>query len=506
MRSQSRGAVAAIAAAALVIQASAHAVDLPKRQVSTNGRCGNGFGTVCPEGLCCSSASYCGVGYLYCSAPSCQIDFGPECDANVRPNGPDTTNTPRPPLGSIPYGDGIYQCKENGGIALTYDDGPYEYTEDLLDLLLSYNAKATFFVTGRNLGKGAINDPSTPWPALIRRMVAEGHQIASHTWSHQRLTTLSQSKFYNQLHYLETALSDILGYFPTYMRPPYSASNATTDGWLRTLGYHITYFGLDTEGYLHDEPGAIQTSKNIWNDNVEGRNPANTKWLAIEHDPVYQSVYNLTGYMLESLFRNNFKAITVGECLQDPKENWYRRPSGGSTTTTTSTTRTSTSAIPTGTFPPTKDGRCGPQFGTGCDSEKTAPCCSQHGWCGSSELHCYTGCQWGFGLCKTGTPPKSSTSSSISSTSRSSSTSSTPPVRRPSSTSSSSSISSTKSTSSAAAASTYPISKNGRCGLAFNSTTCIKEPGATCCSRAGWCGATADHCGTGCQALFGTCK
>lgn len=49
-------------------------------------------------------------------------------------------------------------------------------------------------------------------------MAAEGHQIASHTWSHQRLTTISDEKFRNQILYLEIALSDLLGYFPTYIR------------------------------------------------------------------------------------------------------------------------------------------------------------------------------------------------------------------------------------------------------------------------------------------------
>lgn len=78
---------------------------------------------------------WCGNGFLYCSAPSCQIEYGPACDANVRPSGSDTTNIARPALGRIPYGQAIYHCEQYGDIALTYDDGPYTYTEDLLDLL-----------------------------------------------------------------------------------------------------------------------------------------------------------------------------------------------------------------------------------------------------------------------------------------------------------------------------------------------------------------------------------
>ncbi|ENH71705.1 Bifunctional xylanase/deacetylase [Fusarium oxysporum f. sp. cubense race 1] len=367
---------------------------LDRRQA---GRCGTGFGTVCGRNECCSSAGWCGTGYLYCSAPSCQIEYGPGCDANVRPGGPDTTNAARPKVGSIPYGQAIYRCNRNGDIALTYDDGPYTYTEDLLNLLQRYNAKATFYITGRNLGKGAINDPDTPWPGLIWRMVRDGHQIASHTWSHQRLTTLSRSKFWNQMIYNEIAFADILGYFPTYMRPPYSASNTTTDAWLNELGYHITYFNLDTEGYLHDSPNMISTSKQIWDNTVEGRSPATNKWLHIEHDPVYQTVYNLTEYMLRSIRRNNFTAVTVGQCLQDPPSNWYRTVSSSPSPTSTS------SSSPT--FPATANGRCGSRHGGAtCRGEPNGEtCCSQNGWCGGTSDHCGRGCQPVFGTCR-GTP------------------------------------------------------------------------------------------------------
>ncbi|KAF5723792.1 bifunctional xylanase deacetylase, partial [Fusarium mundagurra] len=310
---------------------------LDKRQA---GRCGTGFGTVCGANECCSSAGWCGTGYLYCSAPSCQIEYGPGCDAN------------------------------------------------------RYNAKATFYITGRNLGKGAINDPDTPWPGLIRRMVRDGHQIASHTWSHQRLTTLSRSKFWNQMIYNEIAFADILGYFPTYMRPPYSASNATTDAWLNELGYHITYFNLDTEGYLHDSPNTISTSKQIWDNTVEGRSPATNKWLHIEHDPVYQTVYNLTEYMLRSIRRNNFTAVTVGQCLQDAPSNWYRTVSSSSPSPTSTTTSSPT-------FPATTNGRCGSRHGGAtCRGEPNGEtCCSQNGWCGGTSDHCGRGCQPVFGTC-----------------------------------------------------------------------------------------------------------
>ncbi|KHN93929.1 chitin binding protein [Metarhizium album ARSEF 1941] len=271
------------------------------------------------------SVRWCGKGYEYCSSPACQVYFSDSCDGNIRPDGPDTKDFGRPKYGSVPFGQAIYHCERYGVIALSYDDGPYQYTADLLDLLKKYEAKATFFVTGRNLGKGAINDPALRWRNLLMRMIDEGHQIGSHSWSHQHLPEISDAQLDNQIIYNEIALADIFGYFPTYFRPPYSASNDKVDQRLGELGYHVTYFNLDTEGYLHDSPDEIQDSKNIWDESVEGKDPGETKWLDIEHDIVYQSVYNMTEYMLKSLFRNGFKPATVGECLNDPKENWYRR-------------------------------------------------------------------------------------------------------------------------------------------------------------------------------------
>ena len=85
---------------------------------------------------------------------------------------------PRPLIGNVSYdGAGIMHCTKPGALALTFDDGPYNYTSHLLDVLAAYGAKATFFITGNNLGKGQIDIEENGWPNLLRRMHAEGHQV-----------------------------------------------------------------------------------------------------------------------------------------------------------------------------------------------------------------------------------------------------------------------------------------------------------------------------------------
>jgi peptidoglycan/xylan/chitin deacetylase (PgdA/CDA1 family) len=167
------------------------------------------------------------------------------------PNGESTKNVARPKLGNVEYGgDGIYPCVNPGDIALTFDDGPYIYTDGVLDLFKSYNMKATFFITGNNNAKGAIDDASTPWPAVIQRMVAEGHQVASHTWSHQDLSAITKQQRQDQMVHNEMAIRNIIQKFPTYMRPPYSSCTAASgcEADLANLGYHVVYFDLDTTG------------------------------------------------------------------------------------------------------------------------------------------------------------------------------------------------------------------------------------------------------------------
>jgi peptidoglycan/xylan/chitin deacetylase (PgdA/CDA1 family) len=92
---------------------------------------------------------------------------------------------------------------------LTYDDGPYIYTSHILDILDQYNTKATFFITGNNLGKGQIDDATYPWAGLIQRMDTAGHHIASHTWTHQDLSAITQAQRLQQMYSNEIAFNNV---------------------------------------------------------------------------------------------------------------------------------------------------------------------------------------------------------------------------------------------------------------------------------------------------------
>lgn len=189
------------------------------------------------------------------------------------------------------------------------DDGPYIYTNALLDLLASYNFKATFFITGVNLGKGAIDDPANGWDKVIQRAHSEGHQIASHTWSHPDLSTLNETARELEIIKLEMAMRNILGKFSTYMRPPFVSCDDPCLATMERLGYHVVNFDLDTQDWHHNSPDTNQISKDIVHKALISRSPKTQDYLVINHDHLQQTVHNLTAFMLDDMVKLGWKGI-----------------------------------------------------------------------------------------------------------------------------------------------------------------------------------------------------
>ena len=151
----------------------------------------------------------------------------------------DTSSVPRPRFGRVGYGNEIVHCTEPGKVALTFDDGPGPYTADLLDILKANNVRATFFLVGNSGDRGEIENPKANWGALMKRMIAEGHQIGSHSWTHMDMSVSTPAQRHTEIIMNERAFVDVLGFFPTYFRPPYTRCPADCMAELGALGYHV---------------------------------------------------------------------------------------------------------------------------------------------------------------------------------------------------------------------------------------------------------------------------
>jgi len=135
-------------------------------------------------------------------------------------------------------------------VQLTFDDGPHPiHTPAILDWLKARNMRATFFVLGQNVER---------YPDLMRRIVAEGHAVGNHSWSHPKLSVMSTTKVREQLQRTQDAILKVCGKKPLLFRPPYGALSATQRMWFeKVFGLKTLLWDIDTLDWQNDSTEVI---------------------------------------------------------------------------------------------------------------------------------------------------------------------------------------------------------------------------------------------------------
>lgn len=153
-------------------------------------------------------------------------------------------------------------------VALTFDDGPHpEYTPKLLDILRHHGVRATFYVIGRSV---------ETYPEIARRIVAEGHEIANHTWSHPALPSISPARLDQEITKTSETIYRVTGRKPTNMRPPYGAINERVrQSLLQRHGLDVIMWSVDPLDWKR--PGASVVTQRM----VDGAKPGG---ILLAHD------------------------------------------------------------------------------------------------------------------------------------------------------------------------------------------------------------------------------
>lgn len=113
--------------------------------------------------------------------------------------------------------DGTYNKeKKRPMLALTFDDGPGEYTDELLDCLEENNAKATFFMLGQNVSS---------YPDTVKKMQEIGCEIGSHSWDHLDLMSLDENAIAKEFSKTDEALINACGQPASVARAPYGSAD-----------------------------------------------------------------------------------------------------------------------------------------------------------------------------------------------------------------------------------------------------------------------------------------
>ncbi|MBF8248850.1 MAG: polysaccharide deacetylase [Bacteroidetes bacterium] len=126
---------------------------------------------------------------------------------------------------------------DSSAIHLTFDDGPHPAaTRTVLQILKSRNAKATFFLLGRNIEN---------LPAITRQIVDEGHSVGNHTFDHSLLVMRSRGFVIDQLQRTEDALLKATGKKTRLFRPPYGFIDYRSATIVRQRGYDVVMWTKD---------------------------------------------------------------------------------------------------------------------------------------------------------------------------------------------------------------------------------------------------------------------
>lgn len=179
-------------------------------------------------------------------------------------------------------------------IALTFDDGPHaEYTDQVLDILEEHGAVATFFEVGSRLNNA---------PEAVRRAVDLGCEIGSHSHTHPKFGKISGDEVLAELSSADEAFTEVLGYAPSLLRPPYGSLHEVLDN----AGYSIVTWSVDPSDWkCKDTETVVDYIQNF--EKLDGQ-------VILLHD-IYDSTVEAVRILVPWLQEQGYQLVTVSEMI-----------------------------------------------------------------------------------------------------------------------------------------------------------------------------------------------
>ena len=203
-----------------------------------------------------------------------------------------TTNTP-PVTSDNPFG--IDPSKPM--VALTFDDGPSQYTWPIVTALQEHNARATFFLVGNRVATHQ---------AAIEFTQANHNEIASHSFSHADLGKSTEEEILSQIQKTDKALQEQHQYTPTLFRVPYGERNATVLEILRQQGKPVIGWSVDPRDWESQDKDAIVS--HVLSHVKDGD-------IVLMHD-LYKPTADAVAELVPALQAKGYQLVTVSELLQ----------------------------------------------------------------------------------------------------------------------------------------------------------------------------------------------
>lgn len=183
-------------------------------------------------------------------------------------------------------------------VALTFDDGPTEFTEEALDLLKAYNFKAIFFCIGHKINQNS---------EILIRSFKEGHIIGNHTYSHSNFTGFrGKDKIVVEITQTDEIIESVVGKPTKYFRPPFGVTNPSIMRALKKTGHIVIGWNIRSLDTIKNKEDKILSRI------VKQIRPGS---IILLHDTSKKSIHVLE-HLLNYMVENNFRCITVEELIK----------------------------------------------------------------------------------------------------------------------------------------------------------------------------------------------
>jgi peptidoglycan/xylan/chitin deacetylase (PgdA/CDA1 family) len=215
----------------------------------------------------------------------------------MQPGGP--AGSMKPPALMSTQAEFIHSGPTEGNrVALTFDDGPTPgVTDRILDELKQRGLLATFFMIGQCVAAA---------PDLARRVLDEGHTAANHTYTHPRLTSLSESQAADEIQKTQELMASLLNHRPAWFRPPFGALRQDQAPLANSRGLRIVMWNVDPADW--SQPGEDKIIGTILRDTKPGS-------IIVCHDK-YPQTANALGPMLDGLRERGFSPVTMTALME----------------------------------------------------------------------------------------------------------------------------------------------------------------------------------------------
>lgn len=179
-------------------------------------------------------------------------------------------------------------------IALTFDDGPSSYTEEIISILKENDAVATFFILGNKV---------KTYENVLKKSLEYGNELGNHTFNHKWLTKLKDEEIKKQIQDTQDVIYETLGYTPVLFRPSYGSINKRVRS---DISLDVVLWNIDTMDWKYKSVSKIKDRATI---NAEDGS------IILMHD-TYERTKKALPEIIKTLKEKDFVFVTISELKQ----------------------------------------------------------------------------------------------------------------------------------------------------------------------------------------------